>query len=116
MCRPVRDPVLLFGDVTTAVLVELGWHGGNPVSGEGQISYAAPVSGTIERVVHQDHVDAPDLSCRYERSIPSEADKRRQQPIRPGSRSKLRMTYPFPHSDWLTINVAEAEIACIWGR
>ena len=53
-CRPVRDPVLLFVDVTTAVLVELGWHGGNPMSGEGQISYAAPVPGTIERIVHRD--------------------------------------------------------------
>ena len=28
---------------------------------------------------------------------------------------KLRMTYPFPHSDWLTINVAESEVACIRG-
>src|SRR3954466_14853634 len=76
----------------------------------------APVCNAIERIVHQDHADAPELPWRYERSIPSEADKRRQQPIRPVSRSKLRMTYPVPHSDWLAINVAESEIARIWGH
>ena len=75
----------------------------------------APVCNAIERIVHQDHADAPELSRRYERSIPSEADKRRQQPIRPVSRSKLRTTYPVPHSDWVNMNVAESEIACRWG-
>jgi hypothetical protein len=50
---PVRHLVLLFGDVTATVLVQLERHGGDPGSGEGHISYAVSVSGAIGGFVQQ---------------------------------------------------------------
>ena len=58
----------------TAVLVELGWHGGNPVSGEGQISYAVPVPGTIEPIAQQYCTDAPDHAAMRDLFLPKQID------------------------------------------